>query len=55
MSTGAGHAYAQGVSRGEQSPNPREAAISLELVEQIFDRFQTDVLLSYGGIRPPSN
>jgi len=36
-------------SRAERSPNPREAAIFLELAEQVFDRFRPDVLLTYGG------
>ncbi len=36
-------------SRAERSPDPREAAIFLELVDQVFDRFKPDVLLSYGG------
>ena len=33
-------------SRTERSPDPREAAIFLELAEQVFDRFRPDVLLS---------
>ncbi len=36
-------------SRAERSPDPREAAIFLELAEQVFDRFRPDVLLTYGG------
>jgi hypothetical protein len=36
-------------SRAERSPDPREAAIYLELAEQVFDRFRPDVLLTYGG------
>ena len=36
-------------SRAERSPDPREAAIFLELAEQVFDRFRPEVLLTYGG------
>jgi hypothetical protein len=36
-------------SCAERSPDPREAAIFLELAEQVFDRFRPDVLLTYGG------
>ena len=36
-------------SRAERSPNPRESAIFLELAEQVFERFRSDVLLTYGG------
>jgi UDP-N-acetylglucosamine:LPS N-acetylglucosamine transferase len=36
-------------SRAERSPDPREAAVFLELAEQVFDRFRPDVLLTYGG------
>ncbi len=36
-------------SRAERSPDPREAAIFLELAEQVFDRFRPDLLLTYGG------
>jgi hypothetical protein len=36
-------------SRAERSPDPREAAIFLELAEQALDRFRPDVLLTYGG------
>ena len=36
-------------SRAERSPDQREAAIFLELAEQVFDRFRPDVLLTYGG------
>ena len=36
-------------SRAERSPDSREAAIFLELAEQVFDRFRPDVLLTYGG------
>jgi hypothetical protein len=33
-------------SRAERSPDAREAAIFLELAEQVFDRFRPDVLLT---------
>jgi hypothetical protein len=36
-------------SRPERSPNPREAAIFLDLVQQVFHRFRPQVLLTYGG------
>ena len=36
-------------SSRERSPDQREAAIFLELAEQVFDRFRPDVLLTYGG------
>jgi glycosyltransferase involved in cell wall biosynthesis len=36
-------------SRGERAPNPREAAIFLDLVDQVLERFQPQVLLTYGG------
>jgi len=36
-------------SRAERSPYPREAAIFLDLAEQVFDRFRPDVLVTYGG------
>ncbi len=36
-------------SRAERSPDPREAAIFLELAERVFDRFRPDVLLTHGG------
>jgi len=36
-------------SRAERSHDPREAAVFLELAEQVFDRFRPDVLLTYGG------
>jgi len=36
-------------SRAERSPDPQEAAIFLELAEQVFDRFRPDVLLTYAG------
>ena len=35
--------------RAEPSPDPHEAAIFLELAEQVFDRFKPDVLLTHGG------
>jgi glycosyltransferase involved in cell wall biosynthesis len=38
-----------GSSRPERSPNPREAAIFLDLIEQVFERFKPQVLLTYGG------
>jgi hypothetical protein len=34
-------------SRAERSPDPREAAVFLELADQIFDCFRPDVLLTY--------
>ncbi len=36
-------------SPAERSPDSLEAAIFLELAEQVFDRFRPDVLLTYGG------
>jgi glycosyltransferase involved in cell wall biosynthesis len=36
-------------SRGELAPSPREAAIFLDLIEQVFERFKPQVLLTYGG------
>jgi len=36
-------------SRAERSPNPREGAIFLDLADQVFERFQPRVLLTYGG------
>jgi len=36
-------------SRAEKSPNPREGAIFLDLANQVFERFQPQVLLTYGG------
>jgi len=36
-------------SRAERSPDLHEAAIFLELAEQVFDRFRPDVLLTHGG------
>jgi glycosyltransferase involved in cell wall biosynthesis len=36
-------------SRGEHAPSPREAAIFLDLIEQVFERFKPQVLLTYGG------
>jgi Glycosyl transferase 4-like domain len=36
-------------SRAERSPDTREAAVFLELADQVFDRFRPDVLLTYGG------
>jgi len=36
-------------SRAERTPNPREATIFLDLLEQVFDRFRPQVLLTYGG------
>ena len=36
-------------SRAERPPDPREAAIFLELAEQVFDRFKPNVLLTCGG------
>ncbi len=36
-------------SRAEKSPNPREGAIFLDLADQVFGRFQPQVLLTYGG------
>jgi glycosyltransferase involved in cell wall biosynthesis len=36
-------------SRGERAPNPREANIFLDLIEQVLERFRPHVLLTYGG------
>jgi Glycosyl transferase 4-like domain len=36
-------------SRAERSPDQRESAMFLKLVEQVFDRFRPEVLLTYGG------
>ncbi len=36
-------------SRGERSPDPREAAVFLDLADQVLDRFKPGVLLTYGG------
>ena len=38
-----------GSSRPERSPKPREANIFLDLIEQVFNRFRPQVLLTYGG------
>ena len=36
-------------SRPERSPDPREAAVFLELADLVLDRFRPQVLLTYGG------
>jgi glycosyltransferase involved in cell wall biosynthesis len=36
-------------SRGGRSPNPRESAIFLDLVDQVLERVRPDGLLTYGG------
>ncbi len=36
-------------SRADKAPSEREAAIYLDLVDQVFDRFRPDVVLTYGG------
>ena len=36
-------------SRAERSPDLREGTVFLELADQVLDRFQPDVLLTYGG------
>ncbi|MFI5454315.1 MAG: glycosyltransferase [Isosphaerales bacterium] len=36
-------------SRPERAPSPREAAIFLDLAEQVLERFRPQVLLTYGG------
>jgi glycosyltransferase involved in cell wall biosynthesis len=36
-------------SRAERAPNPREAAIFIDLAEQVLDRFKPEILLTYGG------
>ena len=36
-------------SRAERAPSPREAAIFLDLAEQVLERFRPEILLTYGG------
>jgi glycosyltransferase involved in cell wall biosynthesis len=36
-------------SRPERAPNNREAALFLDLADQVLDRFQPEILLTYGG------
>src|ERR1700722_10857677 len=36
-------------SRAERAPSPREAALFLDLGEQVLNRFRPDILLIYGG------
>jgi glycosyltransferase involved in cell wall biosynthesis len=36
-------------SRADKAPTEREAAIYLDLVNQVLDRFRPDVVLTYGG------
>jgi glycosyltransferase involved in cell wall biosynthesis len=36
-------------SRADKAPSEREAAIYLDLVDQVLDRFRPDVVLTYGG------
>ena len=36
-------------SRAERAPSPREAALFLDLADQVLDRFRPEVLLTYGG------
>src|SRR4051794_37157852 len=36
-------------SRPERSPDPREAAVFLDLADLVLDRFRPQVLLTYGG------
>ena len=36
-------------SRAERAPSPREAALFLDLGEQVLSRFRPDILLTYGG------
>jgi glycosyltransferase involved in cell wall biosynthesis len=36
-------------SRAERAPSPREAAIYLDLAEQVLERFRPEILLTYGG------
>ena len=36
-------------SRAERAPNPREAAMYLDLAEQVLERFRPEILLTYGG------
>ena len=36
-------------SRPERAPNIREAALFLDLADQVLDRFRPEILLTYGG------
>ena len=36
-------------SRAERAPGPREGAMFLDLADQVLDRFEPEVLLTYGG------
>jgi hypothetical protein len=36
-------------SRAERAPNPREANILLDLIEEVLERFRPQLLLTYGG------
>ncbi len=36
-------------SRAERAPNPREAAMYVDLAEQALGRFRPEILLTYGG------
>ena len=36
-------------SRAEHAPSPREAALFLDLADQVLERFRPEVLLTYGG------
>jgi hypothetical protein len=36
-------------SRAERAPTAREAALVLDLADQVLDRFRPEVLLTYGG------
>jgi glycosyltransferase involved in cell wall biosynthesis len=36
-------------SRAERAPSPREAALFLDLAEQVLERFRPEILLIYGG------
>jgi glycosyltransferase involved in cell wall biosynthesis len=36
-------------SRAERAPGPREGAMFLDLTDQVLDRFEPEVLLTYGG------
>ena len=36
-------------SRAERAPSQREGAIFLDLADQVLDRFQPEILLTYGG------
>ena len=36
-------------SRPERAPNNREAALFLDLADQVLDRFRPEILLTYGG------